>query len=355
MKTKDKTRPLLMGLPLAELSNLLNQNGKRPYVADQIFDWVYKKDLLCPLKWANIAKDVREWVETNFRLDLPSVSWKGVSRDGTQKFLLEMKDAQTVEAVVIAAPHRLTLCLSTQVGCAMGCTFCHTATQGLTRHLEAGEIVGQFIAVQRELSAQDDSARLTHIVYMGMGEPLHNFEAVKKATGLFLEAKGLGLGQRRITLSTSGLVPQIEKLSDFPPINIAISLHGARDDIRSKLMPIGRRYDLQRLFKAVRTIPLKAHRHITYEYLLIKELNDGRKDIEALADLLPRKSSKVNLIPFNEYPGTPFRRPSRERIAWFQDELCRKGLTCTIRRTKGDDILAACGQLKTSVRRPHSQ
>jgi 23S rRNA (adenine2503-C2)-methyltransferase len=189
--------------------------------------------------------------------------------------------------------------------------------------------------------------KLTNIVYMGQGEPLHNYENVKKATENFLEHKGFALGQRRITLSTSGLVPKIKMLADFPPVNIAISLHAAHNNIRTELMPINKVYDLERLFEAIKTIPLKAHRRITYEYLLIDSYNDRMEDIEALAELLHKKESKVNLIPFNEYPGSAYKRPSKQKTLWFMDQLIKKGFTCTIRATKGDDILAACGQLKT--------
>ncbi len=186
------------------------------------------------------------------------------------------------------------------------------------------------------------------MVYMGQGEPLHNYENMKKATQIFLEPRGLGLGQRRITLSTSGLVPAIEKLVDFPPINIAISLHAAHDNIRTELMPINKVYDLNRLFQAIKTIPLKAYRRITYEYLLIDGLNDSLTDVEALTKLLSRAESKVNIIPFNEFPGSKYKRPSNERIYWFMQELQNSDLTATVRATKGNDILAACGQLKTA-------
>ena len=190
--------------------------------------------------------------------------------------------------------------------------------------------------------------KLTNIVYMGQGEPLHNFENMKKATLIFMSEKGLGLGQRRITLSTSGLVPAIEKLAeDFPPVNIALSLHSARNDVRTELMPINKVYDLERLFKAIKLIPLKAHRRITYEYLLIDGMNDSMEDVVALANLLNSKESKINLIPFNEFPGSKYKRPSEQKIMWFLDQMIKRGFTCTIRTTKGSDILAACGQLKS--------
>jgi 23S rRNA (adenine2503-C2)-methyltransferase len=183
---------------------------------------------------------------------------------------------------------------------------------------------------------------------MGQGEPLHNSENMKKAPLIFMQENGLGLGQRRITLSTSGLVPAIEKLAaDFPPVNIAISLHSARNDVRTELMPINKVYDLERLFTAIKQIPLKAHRRITYEYLLAADINDSQEDVDALAKLLNSKESKINLIPFNEYPGSKYKRPSETKIMWFLDQMIKKGFTCTIRTTKGTDILAACGQLKS--------
>ncbi|EQC45686.1 23S rRNA (adenine(2503)-C(2))-methyltransferase RlmN [Bacteriovorax sp. Seq25_V] len=344
-------QPSFYGIPLDTLKEILKENGHKPFNADQIYSWVYEKLVFDVDGWTNISKDLKSFLTSKFSFELPKVVWNGHSKDGTRKFLVGMRDSKTVETVMIPAKNnRKTLCISSQVGCAIGCTFCHTGTMGLTRHLEAGEIVGQFLAVTKWLKENvSDEERLSNIVYMGQGEPLHNFEHVKNATKVFLEPKGLGLGQRRVTLSTSGLVPQIEKLDDFPPINIAISLHAAHNKIRSELMPINKAYDLTRLLDAIKKIPLKAHRYITYEYLLIEKYNDRAEDIEALIDLLPKKVSKVNLIPFNEYPESSFKRPSVTRINWFKDQLEKGGITCTIRTTKGADILAACGQLKSEM------
>lgn len=342
-------KPSFYDLNLEEFTQLLVTQGLNKFAGAQIFDWVYKKEIRDPELWTNVAKSTRQWLSENYDFDLPKIVWQGLSIDGTRKFLVGFKDHQTVEAVAIPARERLTLCVSSQVGCAIGCTFCHTATQGLKRHLKPHEVVGQFMAVQDWLTKNVSSEeRLTNMVYMGQGEPLHNYENMKKATQIFLEPRGLGLGQRRITLSTSGLVPAIEKLVDFPPINIAISLHAAHDNIRTELMPINKVYDLNRLFQAIKTIPLKAYRRITYEYLLIDGLNDSLTDVEALTKLLSRAESKVNIIPFNEFPGSKYKRPSNERIHWFMQELQNRGLTATVRATKGNDILAACGQLKTA-------
>jgi 23S rRNA (adenine2503-C2)-methyltransferase len=333
---------------LPALKECLKDNGLSPFVSKQVFDWLYRKLEFNPQNWLNISKTNREFFCDNFDYYLPKVIWDGLSKDGTRKFLVRLHDAQTVETVAIAAPNRLTLCISSQVGCAIGCTFCHTGTQGLKRHLSTGEIVGQFVTVLKWLKDNGhESEKLTNIVYMGQGEPLHNYDNVQASAELFLEPIGLGIGQRRITLSTSGLVPAIQKLSSFPPVNIAISLHSARNEQRTELMPINKVYDLERLFAAIKMIPLKAHRRITYEYLLIDGLNDTAQDIEAIANLLTLKESKINLIPFNEYPESKYKRPSKNRIMWFMDQLLKRGFVCTVRATRGDDILAACGQLKS--------
>jgi 23S rRNA (adenine2503-C2)-methyltransferase len=342
-------KPSFYDLTHEELKVLLKEKGLSAFGANQIFDWVYKKWEFDPANWTNVSKGAKEFLTENYDMNLLKIVWNGLSKDGTRKFLVKMNDGQTVETVAIPARERLTLCVSSQVGCAVGCTFCHTATQGLKRHLKPGEVVGQYLAVQDWLMKNvHPDEKLTNIVYMGQGEPLHNYENMKKATQIFMMENGLNLGQRRITLSTSGLVPAIEKLAvDFPPVNIAISLHSARNDVRTELMPINKVYDLQRLFTAIKQIPLKAHRRITYEYLLAADINDTQEDVDALAKLLNPKESKINLIPFNEYPGSKYKRPSEAKIMWFLDQMIKKGFTCTIRTTKGTDILAACGQLKS--------
>lgn len=338
----------LYSYTLEQLRSYCVENGFSRFNGDQIYSWVYKKYEFDLDNWSNISKKLKEHLALNFDRELPQIIWNGESRDGTRKFLIGLVDKEAVECVVIPAKDRLTLCLSSQVGCAIGCTFCHTGTMGLKRHLTTGEIVGQYLAVTKWLRTHvDEHLRLTNIVYMGQGEPLHNFENIKDATVIFMEDKGLGLGQRKITLSTSGLVPQIEKLWDFPPVNIAISLHAAHDNIRTELMPINKVYDLKRLFAAIKKIPLKAYRRITYEYLLIDGLNDRQEDIDGLCQLLDKKHSKINLIPFNEYPQSKFKKPSQEKVQSFQDQLIKRGYVCTTRTTKGDDILAACGQLKS--------
>lgn len=344
-------RPLFYSLSPKSLKSFLESNGQKGFVSGQILKWVYEKYEFNPENWSNISKNLKELLLENFDFTLPKIVWNGLSSDGTRKFLVAMKDDKTVETVMIPArSNRKTLCVSSQVGCAIGCTFCHTGTMGLMRHLSAGEIIGQFLAVTKFLRDNvGPEERLSNVVFMGQGEPLHNFDNVKIATELMVDERALGLSQRRVTISTSGLVPQIKKLDDFPPVNIAISLHAAHNDIRTELMPINKAFDLDRLLGAIKEIPLKAHRYITYEYLLIDQYNDRAEDVTALLNLLPKKVSKINLIPFNEYPESNFKRPSVSRINWFKNQLEEGGITTTIRTTKGSDILAACGQLKSEL------
>lgn len=353
-------KPNFYDLTMTQLQEYLQANSYSRYVAGQIFSWVYKKGEYDLDKWSNVKKELRAHLIKEFCFDLPQVCDHQFSKDGTKKFLLRLYDGHTVEAVMIPSGNsrvskinysadsdeslpKITLCISTQVGCAMKCAFCYSGTQGLTRNLSCAEIVGQYLSIRQFMN----NPNITNIVYMGQGEPLHNFEEVKSATLNLMDESGLGFGQRKITLSTSGLVPKLLQLTNFPPINLAISLHSPRNEIRDQLMPINRTYNLEQLFAAIKKIPLKSHRRITYEYLLIDGLTNTSADIIGLSRLLERSRSKINLIPFNEYPGSRFKRPSDENVLWFCNELGELGYTCTIRHSKGTDILAACGQLKS--------
>ncbi|MBF0297199.1 MAG: 23S rRNA (adenine(2503)-C(2))-methyltransferase RlmN [Oligoflexia bacterium] len=338
-------------LTITEVAEYLKQNNYSKYITTQLFNWIYKKNQGDINSWTNVSKKLKLALQEQFSFDIPEITTTLISIDGTAKFLFKMQDGEVVEGVLIKFPDRLTLCVSTQVGCAMGCSFCYTGTEGFKRNLRVNEIVGQYLGadlwLKKNLELYSPLNKITNIVYMGQGEPLNNFLNVKKATLNLMEPQGIALGQRKITLSTSGLVPQIMKLNDFPPINIAISLHSARNYVRDTLMPINKVYDLKQLFDAINTIPLKAHRRITYEYLLIDGLNNTIEDIEALSELISRKTSKINLIPFNEYPNSKFKCPSESNIEWFSNELGKRNFTSTIRKSKGNDILAACGQLKS--------
>ncbi len=342
-------KPSLLSYELSSLRDYFVTQGFARYAADQVFQWIYRRKELNAAKWSNVSRKIIAHLQEHLVWELPKIIWQQTAGDGTRKFLVAFADQQSVECVLIPAKDRLTLCLSSQVGCAMGCRFCHTATLGLKRNLAASEVVGQLLVAAQWLEAQGSTQRISNLVYMGQGEPLHNFDNMKQATNIFLEPQGLGYGQRKITLSTSGLVPQIEKMVDFPPINLAISLHSPFDQVRSELMPINRAYPLQRLFAALAKFPLKAQRRITYEYLMIEGVNNRPMDVEALDRLIVNKrEAKLNLIPFNEFPGSKYRRPSEESIEAFQNQMERRGFCCTVRWSKGDDILAACGQLKST-------
>lgn len=334
---------------LEELRDYLVATGNARFAADQVFLWVYRQFNFDPSTWTNISKKIRQQFADELDFSLPEVVFDVCSSDGTRKFLLQLKDQHTIETVIIPADGRLTQCLSSQVGCAMGCLFCNTGTMGFFRHLDSSEVVGQYLAITKwyrdHLNSEE---RISNLVYMGQGEPLHNFANMLQATKIFMEDKGLGIGGRKITLSTSGLAPIIEELNDFPPVNLAISLHSTSDAVRNQLMPINRKYDLARLFEALNKINLREHRSITYEYLLIAGLNDRPSDIEGLKRLLDKKRSKINLIAFNEFPGCEFKRPTDAQINWFKKQLLDDGYVCTTRVSKGADIMAACGQLKSS-------
>jgi 23S rRNA (adenine2503-C2)-methyltransferase len=350
----EQKRESIYGFTLSDLREYLLSEGFAKYAADQIYRWIYRHQIFDLEGWSNVSKKIKEHASSNWSMLLPSVIRTQISNDGTVKFLLQLDDQKSVEAVAIPAKDRLTLCLSTQVGCAIGCTFCHTATQGFERNLTTAEMVGQLLAVNQWLiqnSGESESVRLiSNIVYMGQGEPLQNLVQVKKATTIFLEPVGPAISQRKITLSTSGLVPGIKQLVDFPPVNIALSLHSPFDEVRSQLMPINQTHSLSEILQAIKLLPLKAHRSITYEYLLIKDLNDRMEDVRELVRILDRTTSKINLIRYNQFPGSRYQAPTSDQLVWFRDQLLSRGLVCTIRQSKGDDIMAACGQLKSATK-----
>jgi 23S rRNA (adenine2503-C2)-methyltransferase len=263
-------------------------------------------------------------------------------KDGTRKLLFRLLDGERIESVLIDEERRLTLCVSSQVGCALGCRFCLTGEQGYRRNLSAGEIVDQICAARRELGPEE---RITNLVFMGMGEPLANLQQVAKALEIITSDHGLNFSTRKVTLSTVGLVPEMLELSRLFPIKLAISLHAADNETRSRIMPINRRYPLEELLEACRQLELPRRQRITFEYLLLAGVNDSAADARKLAKLLRGLRAKINLIPFNEYPGSPFQRPSPNRIEDFQKILQEKHFTATVRQSRGTEIMAACGQL----------
>lgn len=332
-------------LPRGELGAWLSELGEPAYRARQIFQWVYKKRAGSFKEMTNLPLGLREHLADRLLLQELHVLKRERSQDGTLKLLLDLADGRRIESVLIPDEDRLTACLSTQVGCALSCAFCLTGLMGLERNLRAWEIVAQVMALQGELSSGE---RLSHIVLMGMGEPLANYEATIKALRIITDPEGLAFSPRRITLSTIGLPHQIRRLgAEGLGVNLAISLHAPTDALRDRLVPINRRYPLKELLDACRDYPLPPRRRITFEYVMLDHVNDRPEDAYALAKLLKGIRSKINLIPLNEAPEIPLKRPSQDRLLAFQKILHDHGYTATIRETKGWDISAACGMLKT--------
>jgi len=340
----------LKGVTRPELVEQLAGIGKERYRADQIIRWLYLQRVKVIDKMSNLSLSCREHLRGFSFIGQLELVKEQESQDGTRKFLFQLTDGHTIETVLIAEKDRLTLCISTQVGCRMGCRFCLTGGSGFERQLSAAEIVDQVIQVA-EIIAPESQGRgpITNIVLMGMGEPLDNFDEVLKALEIFMYDDGLQFSHRRLTLSTCGLAPEIIELGKRIYVSLAISLNAADDVLRSELMPVNRRYDLAHLLAACRTYPATNQRRITFEYIMFAGLNDSLEDAERLAELIRDLPAKINLIPFNEHPELPFKRPGHQRIVDFVDCLQRCGITVMTRRSKGADISAACGQLREAV------
>jgi 23S rRNA (adenine2503-C2)-methyltransferase len=315
----------------------------RPFHAGQVYHWIYGRGVTDPAGMTDLPAALRGAIRERFRIAPPAIRETRDSADGSRKYVLELEDARTVEAVHMVHGGRITLCLSSQVGCALACRFCLTGTMGLVRNLGPGEIVGQVAAVASDRAVDLRSVRL---VFMGMGEPLHNYEAVMAAFRILSDPRGFGIAPRRITLSTAGLVPGIERLSaESPRPRLAVSLTAARDALRDDLVPINRKHDLEHLMAACRRVPLAPRERITFEYVLLGDLNDSLAEAGRVARLVRGLRCKVNVIPYNETGIAGFRTPPAERAARFRDELLAHGVPASIRWSKGRDIGAACGQL----------
>ena len=343
---------LLLGLNKDDLTKIAEDMGEQAYRGSQIFQWIYNRGVRSFDDMTDLSKAFRARLADSFPVDRPAIDREQVSSDGTRKWLLTFADGQKAETVFIPEEDRGTLCVSSQVGCTLTCRFCHTGTQRLVRNLTAGEIVGQVMIARDALgewpTLTDEARSLTNIVLMGMGEPLYNFDEVAKAMRIVMAGDGLALGKRRITLSTSGIVPDIKRCGEDLRVNLAISLHAADDETRNVLMPINKKYPLKDLMEACRTYPgISNARRITFEYVMLKGINDSEADARALVRLVKDIPCKFNLIPFNPWPGSPYECSDLETIERFQDVLARAGLTCPIRTPRGRDILAACGQLRT--------
>lgn len=338
----------LLGILPADLESLAVELGESPYRGRQLAAWMYRKGVLDLDAMSDLPRGFRAALAGRAVVAAPEVERVSASQDGSHKLVLRLADGTRVSAVLMPDDDRLTLCLSSQVGCGFECSFCLTGTMGLERNLTAGEIVGQLLAANRLAAA---GQRVTHIVFMGMGEPLANLGALVPAVRIFTDARlGFGYSPRRITVSTVGLVAGIDRLArEDLRVNLAISLHAAADEVRGRLMPVNRSWDLAALMAAVRRYPLAPRQHVFFEYVLLDAVNDTPADAARLAGLLRGLPAKVNLIPFNDWEGAPFGRPSLARILAFQSALLDAGVTTTVRWSKGEDVGAACGQLREAV------
>ena len=336
-------RPDLAELDLGELEAALETRGHERFHARQLYRWIYKRGVIDFARMTDLSRQMREQLPAEFIISTPTVVGDDRSIDGTRKFVLELADKRRIEAVFIPDTPSMTFCISTQVGCAMACGFCLTGKMGLVRNLTAGEIAGQV----RVLAAATGMLDLPfNIVLMGMGEPLHNYDNTMKALRMLHDAHGLAVSPRRVTLSTVGIVPGLDRLAREPLMpNLAISLHATTEEQRTALVPPNRKYPLAAILDACRRFPLKKRNRITFEYVLLNGVNDTPEDARRLAKLLSGIKSKVNLIPLNEAPGIPYERPSDERVNRFAQILADRHITVSVRKSRGRDIRAACGQL----------
>lgn len=359
--TIENGEPLsLIGLDRVDLARVIEPLGVKPFRAQQIFRWIYNHGVSDFSEMTNISKNIQAELAKNFSLARPAISQHQKSNDGTQKWLLRFDDAQEAECVHIPEAERGTLCVSSQVGCTLNCSFCHTGTQRIVRNLEPSEILGQLMLVRDDFGewpAPDFNRKVSNLVMMGMGEPLYNFDNVKKALLIAIDNEGLSISKRKITLSTSGVVPMIERVGREIGVQLAISLHAVRDELRDILVPINKKWPIAELLDACRHYPGGRNaRRITFEYVMLKNFNDSLEEARELTQLLRNVPSKVNLIPFNPWPGANYECSSEDVIRDFNEIINDAGITSVIRRPRGRDILAACGQLKSeSVRRKQTK
>lgn len=345
----------LIGLTHSDLSEALKEWSLPSYRIQQIWLWIYHHGVQEFEQMLNLPKPLRQSLAEKFSLTRPEVKQAQASEDGTQKWLMRFKDAQEAEVVHIPEETRGTLCVSSQVGCTLTCKFCHTGTQKLVRNLDAAEIVGQ-VMVARDIFSEwptpQADRHISNIVMMGMGEPLYNYDNVKKALLLLMDPKGIALSRHKITLSTSGVVPEIIRCGEELGVNLAISLHAVRDELRDVLVPLNKKYPLKDLLKVCREYPDISHtKRLTFEYVMLKDVNDTPQDARELIRLIKGIPAKINLIPFNPWPGSNFETSTDKAIKTFADIVEAAGYQSPVRRPRGQDILAACGQLKSESQR----
>jgi 23S rRNA (adenine2503-C2)-methyltransferase len=345
----DKTN--LLGLPQGDLEQFFAVLGEKPFRARQVMQWIHQRGVTDVADMTDLSKALRQRLEDEAEIVLPDVRSKHESADGTVKWLIAKGNGQAVETVFIPEPGRGTLCISSQVGCALDCQFCATGAQGFNRNLTTAEIVAQVWYANQQLPRRSNGEwAVTNVVFMGMGEPLANYRKVVAAIEILLSDYAYGLSRRRVTVSTSGIVPHIDKLGDECNVSLAVSLHAPDDELRNELVPINKLHPIETLLDACWTYAAKrSNRYITFEYVMLNGVNDSFVQADQLAKLLGGKPAKVNLIPFNPFDGTRFARSAADTILAFQNRLRKHGLVVTTRRTRGDDIDAACGQLAGRV------
>ena len=353
----------LVGLTRAQMRDVLIEHGTPEKQAKmrvgQIWQWIYEKGVRDFAVMSNLAKTYRAELAEHFVIEVPEVVSKQVSLDGTRKYLMRIAGGHEVETVYIPEEDRGTLCISSQVGCTLTCSFCHTGTQKLVRNLTTAEIIGQVLVARDDLdewpkpgAPKNETRLLSNIVLMGMGEPLYNFDNVRDAMKIAMDPEGISLSRRRITLSTSGVVPEIAKTAQEIGCQLAISFHATTDEVRDKLVPINKKWNIAELLDALRTYPKVSNsERITFEYVMLKDVNDTDADARRLVKLIKGIPAKINLIPFNEWPGSPYERSDWVRIEAFADIIYKAGYASPIRTPRGEDIMAACGQLKSATER----
>ena len=336
--------PNLYGLDRDAIAALLAEHGARPFHADQLFRWLYRRDACDPAAWSDLPKPLRSRLASDVRIEVGRIGDRAEAGDGTVKYRIDLPGGGAVESVYMVQRDRVTLCVSSQVGCALDCDFCLTGRMGLVRHLTVGEILAQVALLRRDRQLGD---RPINVVFMGMGEPLHNYDAVLSAFRTLTDHDGFGLSRRRVTISTSGLAPAIERLAAEPKRpRLAVSLNATTDEVRRRLMPITRRYPLARLLEACDRFAERSGERYTFEYVLLAGINDGIDDVTRLARIAGGRRAKINLIPFNAVEGwLDYRPPSRERVIAIRDRLLALGAPASIRWSRGADARAACGQL----------
>ena len=349
---EDKDQENIIGLSREEIGDRFLSLGLQKFRIGQVWHWLYHKGATSFEEMTTLSKKVRVQLGKTFSIKRPTVSEKQTSIYGTIKRLLEFEDGAKAETVFIPEEDRGTLCISSQVGCTLNCSFCHTGTQKLVRNLSSSELVGQILIAFDELSAWPSAQigrPLTNIVLMGMGEPLYNLDNVIKALKIIMDNEGISISKRRITLSTSGIVPEFNRCGLETDVNLAISLHAVTDDVRDILVPINKRYPIKELLNACREYPgISNSRRITFEYVMLKGINDSTSDARALIKLMEGIPAKINLIPFNPWPGSPYECSEKKQIEEFAKIVLKAGYPSPVRTPRGDDILAACGQLKSA-------